>query len=416
MEHAATYSPRPHQYFAHLATERFKVLVWHRRAGKTVAAVNELLRQVATKPGGLGCYLGPTYKQTKRVAWDLIKKYGQAYGIEPNETELRADFPNGAKIYLLAAESYDSIRGIGLDYAVLDEVAMHPRPAWEQVIRPALADKRGGALFIGTPAGRENLFHEMFQRGQRTDNWWSQLLTCEMTTALDRDELEQLQKEMPKADWDQEMLCDWSAAIRGAFYGAEIKQAEVDGRISSVPCDPILPVHTAWDIGFSDTTVVTFWQMAGAEIRCIDCKAYEQTALPDIIKDIEGLYTYGKHFGPHDLKVHEFGSGRSRLEIAGSLGFHFEIAPHQSVRDGIEAFRSLLPRLWFDADRCGRLVDALRLYRTEYDTLTEVYKLTPRHDWTSHYADSCRYFAVSAPTTGQRYGPIDYSRQRQGVV
>lgn len=416
MEHAAAYCPRPHQYFAHLATERFKVLVWHRRAGKTVAAVNELLRHVATRPGGLGCYLGPTYKQTKRVAWDLIKKYGQAYGIEPNETELRADFPNGAKIYLLAAESYDSIRGIGLDYAVLDEVAMHPRPAWEQVIRPALADKRGGALFIGTPAGRENLFYEMFERGQHTENWWSQLLTCEMTTALDKDELEQLKKEMPPADWDQEMMCDWSAAIRGAFYGKEIKEAESDGRISRVPYDPIMPVHTAWDIGFSDTTVVTFWQIAGAEIRCIDCRAYEQTALTDIIRDIEGLYSYGKHFGPHDLKVHEFGSGRSRVEIAASIGFHFEIAPNQPVRDGIEAFRSLLPRIWFDHDKCSRLVEALRTYRTEFNEVNRVYKLTPQHTWESHYADSCRYFAVSAPTRGRRKPPPDYSQYDRSVA
>ena len=149
MEYAAAYSPRPHQYFTHLATERFKVIVWHRRAGKTIAACNELLRQVATKPSGVGAYIGPTFKQTKRVAWDAIKKYGAAYGIQANETELRADFPNGARIYLLAAEQYDSIRGMGLDFAVLDECAMHPRPAWEQVIRPALADRRGGALFIG---------------------------------------------------------------------------------------------------------------------------------------------------------------------------------------------------------------------------------------------------------------------------
>ena len=413
-----TYCPRAHQTFLHVHRRRFTVAVWHRRAGKTVWAINELIGTALRKPGSESAYISPTYVQSKRIAWRYLKHYAKPYEFIFNEADLVATAPNGSVIYLLGAANADNIRGIGLDDCVLDEVAQIPETAWTQVIRPALSDRMGKAIFVGTPQGQNNLFWRLWERAPSLPDWCRQMLIATDTTAIDPAELEQMRTEMRKSDFAQEMLCDWHAAIRGAFYGDEMTAAEAQGRIGNVPHDKSLQVHTSWDLGYDDLTVVWCWQLMGAKICALECMAFEQTALPDIIEHLSKKpYRYGKHFGPHDLKVHEFGSGRTRYEIAQSLGFHFTVAPKWPIRDGIEATRSLLSRMWFDRTLCREGIEALRLYRTEYNEITRVYCLTPLHSWESDYADAVRYFAICFQEgLDARSQPLDYSRLDRMVV
>ena len=412
MEVVIPYDPRPHQRQAWDARQRFNVLVWHRRAGKTVYAINWLLRQVleCTRPNPRGAYLAPMYKQAKRVAWTLLKIYaGVIPGVRFLEQELRCVLPGGREIWLLGADNPDALRGIYLDAVVLDEVAQMAPRTWGEVIRPALSDREGHAMMIGTPFGMANEFHRFYTLAADTPGWQRSLLTVDDTGAITADELDALRREMRPEEWDQEMMCSFSAAVRGAFYAHEMALADRQNRITRVPHDRLLPVHTSWDLGMANRTVVWLWQTVGAEIRAIGCRAYSGMGLPEIAADLRALgYNWGKHYAPHDSKVRELGSGRSRLEIAHSLGLNWTVVPEVGLQSGIEATRAMLGRVWFDAEACADGIEALRLYRTEWDDELRVFSTKPLHDWTSDYADSVRMFAVGSQGKAPGREPIRY--------
>lgn len=393
--------------------KRFNVLVVHRRAGKTVLAILWLIWRTAPIPNGRGAYLAPLYNQAKRVAWDYLKRYAAVIpGSTFNESELSAVFPNGAKIYLLGADNPHAIRGVGLDAVVMDEVAQMGSAVWREVIRPALADKAGAALFIGTPFGMANQFYELYRDAESLHDWTRAFLTVEDTDCLPAAEVEALRKEMRAEEFAQEFMCDWNAAIRGAYYGTEMAAAEKDGRIGRVPHDPTLPVSTSWDLGVDNATVIWFWQKAGAEIRALRCMAFTGAGLPDIVRELQQLpYRWGDHYLPHDAKVTELGTGRSRVEILKSLGINPTVVPAQSLADGIEAVRTMLPRVWFDREGCGVGVEALKTYRTEWDDVRQVFGLKPLHSWESDYADAVRYFALGGLLHSPDRAPIRYTQR-----
>jgi len=382
--------------------KRFSVLVIHRRAGKTVLAINEMIKVVTTcpLPNARGYYVAPFFSQAKRVAWTYLKEYTiDIPGMSYNSSELRAIFPNGAEIQLLGGDNYDSLRGIYADYVVLDEVAqMHPA-IYGEIFRPALSDRKGRALFIGTPKGK-NQFWERWDQAGKLEGWYRAMYKVTETGALPLEEIQAARREMSEAEFNQEYLCDFTAAIMGAFYAKEIRSLEDKGRIMPVPYDETLKVITSWDLGIDDATVVIFYQVAGREIRVINCKAFQGAGLPQIIKEIEDLgYNYSQHIAPHDIRVRELGTGKSRFDIAASLGVYFDIAPNLSIADGIQATRSMLPKMVIDHVNCSVLIEAIRQYRTEYNEKTRVYKSTPLHDWTSDYCDSLRYAAITDMTT-----------------
>lgn len=407
------YSPRIYQRKTHAELDRFSVLVWHRRAGKTVFAVNWLLRAVLESPraDARGAYIAPTYRQAKRIAWSYMRRYAGAIpGVRFLEQELRAILPGGRELWLLGADNPDGLRGIYLDAAVLDEVAQMPPRTWGEIVRPALADREGRAVMIGTPFGPANQFHEFYAQAGVLPGWYRSLLRATDTDALAPAELEALRREMRPEEYEQEMLCSFQAAVRGAYYGPQMAAAQADGRVGRVPVDPLLPVHTSWDLGISNRTVVVFWQVAGPEVRVVDCRAWENTGLPQIAQELRALpYTYGTHYAPHDARARELGSGKSRYEIMLGLGIRWTLAPQLTVQDGIDATRAMLPRCWFDAERCRDLVQALSLYRTEWDDERRVYSRTPLHDWTSDYADAVRMFGVSTQGKSPARQRIDYS-------
>jgi hypothetical protein len=375
----------------HQRKERWACIVAHRRAGKTVCCINDLIKSVltCTKPNPRLGYIAPYYAQAKDVAWTYLKEFSAPLpGVEINESELRVDFHNGGRIRLYGADNYNRMRGIYLDDAVLDEPAdMDPR-AWPEVIRPALADRQGRATFIGTPKGR-NGFFEVWDNASRDPAWFRTM--------------------MPE-QYAQEFECSYDAAIMGAYYGSDMADLERAGRITELVVDPVLPVHTAWDLGHDDPTAIWFFQVAPDGIRVVD---YYESAGKDIEHYAGELlargYRYGTHWLPHDAKAKFLSAKRTTIEQLHALlpKHELRIVPDHKILDGINAGRLTLKRTWFDADKCKFGIEALRQYRSDYDEKAKVLKPHPKHDWTSHCADAFRYLAMAwkQPRSAVTAGP-----------
>jgi phage terminase large subunit len=402
------YKPRPEQQVEHDRLKRFNVLVCHRRWGKTVFAVNQLIQDVMTCPLKMprGSYVAPLFKQAKAVAWDYLKEFSRVIpGTVFNEAELRADYPNGARIRLFGADNPDSMRGLYHDSVVLDEVAQMAPRAWSEVIRPALSDRlvegvhEPRAIFIGTPQG-PGMFKRLYDLAGHTDNWYRAMHKASTSGVIPNVELAQVQKEMTEREYDQEFECSFTAAIVGAFYGKEMQAALDGGRIGAVPHDKTHQVITAWDIGIADSTAIWFIQRIGRELHCIDYEEYTNLGLPDIIAHLDTKpYKYEQHIGPHDLNVRELGTGMTRKRQAANLGVRFTVAPLQPVIDGIEAVRGTISRMWFDRENCELGINCLTLYRNALDDKRGIFK--PLHDWSSHGADAMRYFCSTKSATSE---------------
>lgn len=392
------YKPRPLQREIHASLKRWNLLVCHRRFGKTVFAINELIKQAVKNQQKMPryAYVAPYYKQAKQIAWDYLKDFTRPIpGIKVNESELRVDFPWGARIQLFGADSPDSMRGLYLDAVVLDEYAdMSPR-IFSEVLRPALSDREGSAIFIGSAKGGTP-FYDLWERIKDEPDWFVKVYKASETGVIPDAELEDARKIMDEDEFAQEYECSWTASIKGAYYGKQLSEAQTEDRIGKVPYDPRLPVHTAWDLGVGDSTAIWFYQVLGQEIRIIDFHEDSGEGLPYYAKILDQKdYKYGEHWAPHDIQVRELGSGKSRIETAKMLGIEFRIVPNLSIDDGINAVRNTIPRCWFDAKKCELGLQALRNYRKEYDDRRQEYKPRPLHDWSSHAADAFRYLSVS---------------------
>jgi hypothetical protein len=385
----------------HTRQTRWGIAVAHRRAGKTVACVNELIKAASTcdKNNPRFAYIAPQLNQAKDIAWSYLLEYTDCFGPERkvNASELWVELPNnGARIRIYGADNPDRLRGIYLDGAILDEFGDMDPTVWTQVIRPALSDRKGWAIFIGTPKGK-NTFHQLWNVADEDEDWYRLMLKASETGLLDSKELADARKMMSDDEYAQEYECSFEAAVRGAYYGKEMNDADASdpARITSVPYDPRLPVHTAWDLGVADSTVIWFIQAHGRETRVIDVLKGEGVGLDWYAKRLqERDYLWGNHYLPHDVEVRELGTGKSRKEVLEGLGIRVTVCPNIPVADGIQAVRMLLPTCWFDKAKCKDGVEALRMYRREYDDKRQEFRVNPLHDWTSHYADAFRYFAV----------------------
>jgi phage terminase large subunit len=392
------YKPRPQFLPFHERTQRWAVIVAHRRAGKTVACVNELIKAalLCDKRDGRFAYAAPLYTQAKDVAWTYLKRFtAPVPGVAYHESELRVDFPNSARVRLYGMDNYDRMRGLYLDGVILDEIAdAHPR-AITEVIRPILADRRGWAAYLGTPKGR-NHFWEIWNQAQDNPDWFTLRLKASETGILPAEELADMRRGMTEDQYAQELECDFTAAILGAFYGREMRQAEEQGRLRDVPYDPLLPVHTSWDLGFSDDTAIWFFQIVASEVRLIDYYASHGEGVAHYCDVIHKKpYTYGTHWVPHDAVPATFAAnGRSILQQLHAGGVKARVCPNLSVQDGIQAVRLMLPRCYFDKDKCAEGIEALRQYRREYDEDKKAFRDKPLRTWANHAADSLRYAAL----------------------
>ena len=393
------YAPRPQQRQIHdaVAASRFVVVVAHRRMGKTVAALNQLIHLALQndREAPRYAYIAPTYGQAKRVAWDYLVKFTQPLGAEVNISELRVDF-YGRRIQLYGSDNPDSLRGQYFDYAILDEIGDQNPKIWNEIVRPALADRMGGALFLGTPKGA-NHFKDFRDRAEKETGWSLLEFRASETKLIAETELDAAKREMGEAKYLQEFECNFDSPIEGSYYAATIQKLPPE-RFQDFAKDDLCKTYTAWDLGVGDSTAIWVCQVAGQERRLIDYYENHGQGLDAYVRWIkDNGYATAEHILPHDVEVRELGTGRSRKEVLQDLGLSITVCPRLAVDDGIQAVRRILPNCWFHP-KTKQGLDALKNYRREFDEKRNVFFDKPLHDWSSHGSDAFRYLAVGLNT------------------
>ena len=395
---------RPRSVFEdfHDRDQRWAVIVAHRRCGKTVACINDLIVKalLENKKHAQYAYIAPFYSQAKSVAWRYLERFSEPVLSKANQSELWVELINGARIRLFGADNPDALRGNFLDGVVMDEMADMKPSVWGEIIRPLLADRLGWATFIGTPKGH-NAFYDIYNEATKKPNWYVKVLRADQTMLLPQSELDDAKATMSDNQYEQEFLCSFEAAILGAYYGQEMRRITDMDRITTVDYDPMFPCHTAWDLGFNDSTAIWWFQVVYGEIRVLDHHSSNGQAIPFYTgllkqKEDEFGYKYGYHYLPHDARAKTLASGGKSIieQISTKIDIkHLKIVPNLSLQDGIQASRLALTRAWFD-NRCEEGIECLRQYQREWDDDKKVFRDRPKHDWTSHSSDAWRYLSI----------------------
>jgi phage terminase large subunit len=384
--------------------------VWHRRAGKDEVCLHWAAVSAMQKPATYWHML-PLAVQARRAIWEAVnprtgkRRIDEAFPHEIRETtreqEMMIRFVNGSTWQVVGSDNYDALVGSPPYGVVFSEWSLSRPSAWD-FIRPILADNGGWAFFIYTPRGR-NHGNAMLRLAQESPEWFAEVLTVDDTQALDPAVLANERRELVKlrgedageAIFQQEYYCSFDAAIPGSYYGRLLQIAEKDGRIGRAPYDPTLPVTTAWDLGIGDSTAIWFAQQVGREVHVIDHYEHAGVGLDHYVKMLaEKPYRYARHILPHDAEQSELGTGTTRRETLFRMGVRDTLVlPAIKVDDGINAVRMMLPRVWMDAAKCEKGLDALRNYQREWSEDLQMFKDKPLHDWSSHSADAFRYLA-----------------------
>jgi hypothetical protein len=404
---------------------RRAVCVWHRRAGKDKTLLNIMIWKMLERVG-IYYYFLPTYAQGRKIIWEGIDKEGFKFlhhfpkdiVASKNDQEMRIELTNGSLFRVVGTDKIDTVVGTNPVGCVFSEYALQNPQGWN-FVRPILRENEGWAIFNFTPRGKNHGW-DIWQVAQAEKDWYAQMLTVEDTyvgvgkgrkrvmppDAITKERAEGMEEELIQ----QEYFCSFSAALQGTYYGDQLKRMEETNRLCDIQIEKGIPVHTAWDLGIDDLTAVIFFQLIGKEIRIVDYEEGSGEGLSyyaQLLMDKRDKYgfTYGTHYMPHDVSVRELTSGRSRKEIAeDDLGIlPIVAAPKLRVEDGIQAVRSIFPRIWVhkreeDEERSNRvslLTDALQQYHKEYDEERRTFKRQPYHDWSSHAADALRTLATS---------------------
>ena len=359
-----------------------------------------LTRALATtKKDARYAYIAPYREQAKTVAWNYLKHYASNVVIDPahdfRESDLTVRLFNGSHVRLFGADNPNALRGMYLDGVVMDEFADMRPSLWGEVIRPTLSDRKGWAVFIGTPRGK-NGFWELYDAAGNDADWLRLTLKASETGLLAETELADARKTMSVNQYEQEYECSFEAAVIGAIYAKELKVAEQQERIDICPYDGSRLVSCAFDIGKRDATAIWFYQLIGGEVRIIDYfEDHLETAAYYAGQLKRRAYQYDTLYLPHDANNESVVSDVTFAGVMRSNGFKVEVLPAISVEDGINAARMLFPKCRFDKEKCFAGIEALRSYRWGYNLRMGELKTEPVHDWSSHGADSFRYLALS---------------------
>jgi len=388
--------------------------VWHRRAGKDEICLHHAACAAWKRQGNYWHCL-PEFLQARKAIWTSINAHTGKRRIDEafppamresmSDNEMFIRFRNGSTWQLIGSDRYDATVGAGVAGITYSEWALANPSAWAYH-RPMLAENRGWAAFITTPRGH-NHAKAMFDLASASPGWFAELLTIRDTGALSKAELEEALSEyqalhgedVGRAQFEQEYLCSWNAAILGAFYALEMANVRNEGRICPIEALEGVPVHRAWDLGVADDTAIWWFQMVGAQCFILDCYSASGVGLEhyaDIIERRQDQYGWvnGTDYVPHDAKIREWGSGKTRVETMAIMGLRPDLVPLSTVADGINAVRQLLPITVFHP-RCEEGIAALEQYRREWDDGKKAFRASAVHDWTSHPADAFRYLALS---------------------
>jgi hypothetical protein len=423
------YTPRDYQlpFWLYMgapgATRQRAALVWHRRAGKDKTAWNWMIYSAVTQRCGTYYFFTPTYSQGKKILWDGMDGDGLPFRahvpdpeilVDKNEVEMQMKVRHVSGgisiIQIVGTDRLDSIRGTNPVGVAFDEYSFQNPRAWD-IVEPILLENGGWAVFVFTPNGK-NHAADLWESAVADPQWYTSLLTIRDTKrpdgspVIDEKYIDGLRKRGVDEETIQaEYYCSFTGGVVGSYYAKFIEAAYASGRVTNVPHEPNLPVETWWDLGVGDATAIWFVQRVNRELRAIDYIEASGEGLPYYAKELKDRpYVYSAAVMPHDAKVRELGSGKSRVETAAMLGIRpVIVAPKLPIDDGVNAVRQLLPRFWFDKDKCATRkysghtgLGALTQYRKKFDEERKVYANTPEHDWSSHAADAFRTGAVGA--------------------
>lgn len=370
---------------------------------------------------GLYAYIGPFQNQIRRIIWQGQDGDGRKFidfiprelVVRKSEQEMSITLSNGSVIQLLGGDNPDKLVGINIVGAIFSEYSLCDPVAW-QLVSPMLAENGGWALFNGTPRG-QNHFFTMLEEAKADSDWFTSHLPVTKTKAIPTETLRKERSKTSEAKFQSEYMCSFNTPVEGAYYGGIItKLYQKEQMLQNLPPEPSLPVHTAWDLGMDDSTSIWFFQQFRNEIRILNYFENSGEGLPFYARELERYaalndITYGRHYFPHDVKVRELGTGRSRLETLRSLGIRANPVKKLPKGDQIEAVRQVLPKCWFNTFSCHLGIKHMKEYRKEWDEMKQVFKKNPVHDQSSHGADSFATLSVGIREVRQE----DEQRKRE---
>lgn len=389
---------------------RFTALMIARRSGKSwfcVAFV--VLKAILAEKGKreMFAYFANAYDQVEDIAWDLMVDFLKDFpGVTFNKRKLRIKFKhNGAQIALFSGKTIEQRRGLSLSGVVIDEAADATPDSYNKVLRPALADKLGWAMVVSTPK-RANWFTELFYKWEqaREDGdtaYYARKMDVYEAAALLPQEIERERNEKSVADFAQEYLCDPDQDVSTTYYLELIHRADEQGRIGEFAYNPSFPVHCSFDLGRDGTSVWFFQLPAPNKIHLIDHWEYQNASMDRIFNMLHGKgYVYGIMVLPHDASQTKISQEESIAGLFKNQGFRLigrdkGVLERSNVDEGIALAQQKLAICYFDKVKCAAGLQSLKDYRADVDKHTKIMLAKPKHDKSSHAADSFRYLVKS---------------------
>jgi len=418
IERRVRWYQRPfHEYLVNTPSAR-AIEIAHRRWGKDEIVLSAFC-DLAHKRIGSYWHCLPEYGQGRKALWTAVnantgkRRIDEAFPHEirenTNEQEMFIRLKCGSTWQIIGSDRYDATVGAGPVGIAYSEWALANPSAWAYH-RPMLEENGGTAAFITTPRGR-NHAHAMYHMAKDNPRWFAEVSDVHQTGALSPAQLEESLTEyiaiygedIGRAQFEQEYECSFNAAILGAFYAREMANLRKEGRLDEIEAIPGRPVHRAWDIGVKDDTSIWWFQVVGTQVFILDCYSASGVGLDhyaDVVhkRHEEHNWLLGIDFVPHDAKVKEWGTGRTRVETMREYGLKPDLVPNATKMDGINAARQTMARCVFHPRTEAQGISALEQYRREWDDEKKTFKASEVHDWSSHLADAFRYLALSWKT------------------
>lgn len=404
------YQRKFHEYLINTPAAR-AIEIAHRRWGKDEIVLGATC-ELAHKRIASYWHCLPEYAQGRKALWTAVnantgkRRIDEAFPPEicetRNDQEMFIRLKCGSTWQIIGSDRFDATVGAGVAGIAYSEWALANPSAWAYH-RPMLEENNGWAAFITTPRGRNHAY-SMYQMAEKSPRWFAEISSINDTKALSDEQMLDSLKEyialygedLGRAQFEQEYLCSFNAAILGAFYAREMLAVRAEKRIKDILPHPKYPVHTAWDIGVRDDTSIWWFQVYGGKVYILDCYTANSVGVDHYAEICHTKpYKRGIDFVPHDAKVKEWGTGRTRVETMRLLGLNPQLVHMATKLDGINAVRRTLPLCVFHT-RCEDVgISALEQYRREWDDERKTFKASEVHDWTSHLADAFRYLAMA---------------------
>jgi phage terminase large subunit len=425
--HLSNFKPRHYQLKSCIAFEQKKfkkfLIIRPRRSGKDYEWWNLMIREAVQIPG-LYMYCLPTFQQARSVIWEGKTNTGGNFIDEipvdiirkKREDMMTITLINGSIIRLVGSDSYNtSIVGSNPRMIVFSEYALCDENAYKLAALPIMRANDGIVALISTPRGKTHMF-ELAQIAKNSPDWFYELQTVDDTGHISIDEIrrEINSGEISEDLAQQEYWCSFEMGQVGSYYAKYTDKMKLESRITNVPWEPYHKVHTAWDLGINDPTVIIFFQVIGDTIKIIDYYEQSDRGFDHFARYLmDKPFTYGFHYPPHDVMARESARGLTKREMYKELGISFQEPVLIGIEDGIELVRRTLSKVWIDQTKCKQLIKCLENYREEFDIKRKVYKGRPLHDQFSHGADAMRYLCCALPKLKTGSTPEEIERRYQ---